>query len=472
MGGAAARRRGRVLRIVGLALSALLLAVALVALRPDRAARVGAGLAAHLACSMHFVGGQDPAASAAMLKIIAGPLSHLIGSRIEADAHAASGSFLGLTLARAHYTQGYGCRLDYPGQAPAPLPRAAASPAAADEFAPAGHIVTATSAALAQALEGVFAEHEGRAPKQVKAVVVVLNDHVIAERYALGVGPDTPLLSWSVAKSLTNALAGILVREGRLSPALPLAPPEWRQPGDPRARITVEDLLRMQSGLAALESGSPGDPVARMEFMHADMGGYAASLPLRLAPARQFEYTSADTLLVTRRLGEIIGGGAAGLRAFAERELFAPLHMQNVTLEFDGAGTFIGASFAWAPARTYARFGTLYLHDGVTPDGERLLPPGWVEWSRRSVLGAPYGAGFWTNDGASQFARLRVRAGFPADGFFASGVLGQRIYIVPSAQLVVARFGASAPPDYGIEDDLPLIAAAVREAKRPQYQPE
>jgi CubicO group peptidase (beta-lactamase class C family) len=442
-----------------------LLAVIFLAPRVQGTARVGAGLAAHLACSMRFVSGQGPGSSAETLKVMAGPLSHLIGSRIEEEVRGASGSFLGVTLAHARYTEGYGCRLEYPGQAPAPAPRAASPPPAADGFAPADGIVTAATPALAQALAGVFAEHPGAAAKNVKAVVVVLGDHVIAERYAAGVGRDTPLLSWSVAKSFTNALAGILVRQGKLEPDQPLAPAEWRGPADPRARITVEDLMRMQSGLAALESGSPGDPVARMEFMHADMAAYAASMPLRIAPARVFEYTSANTLLVARRLGEIVGGGPAGLRAFAERELFAPLHMQGVTLEFDGAGTLIGASFAWASARSYARFGTLYLHDGVTLQGQRILPAGWVEWSRHSALGAPYGAGFWSNDGDSHFARLRAQAGFPKDGFFASGVLGQRIYIVPSAQVVVARFGASAPPDYGIEDDLPLIAAAVRAAQ-------
>ena len=444
----------------------VLLVAGLVAVRPDRGARVGAGLAAHLACSMHYVGARGLAASQEMLDVMAGPLSPLIGSRIEEAPPGASGSFLGITLAHASYTPGYGCRLDYPGQAPAPAALPAPPPAAADEFAPAGQLVAAASPALAQAIEGVFAEHARSAPKHVKAVVVVAHDRVIAERYAGGVGPDTPLLSWSVAKSLVNALAGILVREGRLAPGLPLSPPEWRSPGDPRAGITVEDLMRMQSGLAALESGRPGDPVALMEFTHADMAGYAASLPLHVPPASKFEYTSADTVLVARRLGELIGGGPAGVHAFAERELFAPLHMQHVTLEFDGAGTFIGCSFAWAPARAYARFGTLYLHDGLTHDGQRILPPGWAAWSARSTLGAPYGAGFWTNDGDDRFAKLRIRNGFPADGFFASGVLGQRIYIVPSAQVVVARFGDSTPPDYGIEDDLPLIAAAVRESGR------
>jgi len=97
----------------------------------------------------------------------------------------------------------------------------------------------------------------------------------------------------------------------------------------------------------------------------------------------------------------------------------------------------------------------------VAPDGHRILPEGWVAWSRRSTLGTPYGAGFWTNDGPSEFAARRVAAGFPKDGFFASGTMGQRIYIVPSQRLVVVRFGYSAPPDFGIADDVALIAAAI-----------
>jgi len=156
-----------------------------------------------------------------------------------------------------------------------------------------------------------------------------------------------------------------------------------------------------------------------------------------------------------------VGGGPAGLRAFARRELFDPLGMGEVTMEFDGQGTFVGSTYVYASARDYARFGMLYLRDGIAPDGTRLLPEGWVGWSRTSTLGAPYGAGFWTNDGPSDLARRRVAGGFPKDGFFASGTMGQRIYVVPSEHLVVVRFGYSAPPDYGIVDDVGLIEAAI-----------
>jgi CubicO group peptidase (beta-lactamase class C family) len=220
--------------------------------------------------------------------------------------------------------------------------------------------------------------------------------------------------------------------------------------------------MRMRSGLDCPEAESAFSPVAEMEYDRADMAGFAARHLLKRAPGAEWEYTSADTLILDRLLGRTIGGGAAGMRDFAERELFAPLRMSDVTMEFDGAGVFVGSSYVYAPARAYARLGELYRNDGIAADGRRILPEGWVAWSRRSTLGAPYGAGFWTNDGPSRIAARRVALGFPKDGFFASGDLGQRIYIVPSAHLVVARFGYSRPPDFGIDDDLALVDAAVR----------
>jgi CubicO group peptidase (beta-lactamase class C family) len=140
--------------------------------------------------------------------------------------------------------------------------------------------------------------------------------------------------------------------------------------------------------------------------------------------------------------------------------------MDGVTLEFDGTGVFVGASHVYAPARAFARLGLLYLNDGVAPDGRRLLSEGWVAYSRRSTLGAPYGAGFWTNDGPSTQAASLVRLGFPKDGFFASGDRGQRIYIVPSERLVVARFGYTATPGYDIAADIAVLKVAIEAFRR------
>jgi CubicO group peptidase (beta-lactamase class C family) len=198
-----------------------------------------------------------------------------------------------------------------------------------------------------------------------------------------------------------------------------------------------------------------------MLYAKDDMAAFAASFALRLPPRTEWEYTSSNTLILDRLLGTTVGGGAPGMRAFADKELFAPLHMDHVTMEFDGTGTFVGSAHVYAAARDYARFGQLYLDDGIALDGRRVLPEGWVAYSRRSTLGSPYGAGFWTNDGPSASAARRVARGFPKDGFFASGNRGQRIYIVPSQHLIVARFGYSPDPDFGIGEDLQLIDAAI-----------
>lgn len=444
-------------------------AAAAIWFRPDRAARVVAGLTAHNLCSAVFVAGLDAdATQREQLQAILGPAAtNLSAYRIDRAQSRVDASFAGLIHASAQFTRGYGCRLVYPQNLPAPAARSPATPFAPDDLAP-PNAVAASNPALAAALDRVFTESAGEPTKNVKAVVILKDGHLIAERYAQGFGIDTPLLSYSVAKSFTNALLGILVRQGRLRADQPVGAEEWAAPNDRRAQITLEDLLRMQSGLDAAESESAFSPVALMEYTQADMAGYGARHPAKEPRATQWEYTSADTLILDRLLGRTVGGGAAGMRDFAERELFAPLRMAGVTMEFDGAGVFVGSSYLYAPARTYARLGELYLNDGLAPDGSRILPEGWVAWSRRSTLGAPYGAGFWTNDGPSRPAARRVASGFPKDGFYASGDLGQRIYIIPSKRLVVARFGYSLPPDYGIGDDLALIDAAIKSTESRQ----
>ncbi|WP_448097519.1 serine hydrolase domain-containing protein [Luteibacter yeojuensis] len=431
--------------------------------RPDQALRVAAGVAAHHVCSMTFVGGQDPRRTydelvTPMIGETAARLLTPHVSHVPAGVEV-SGPFR--SLARAEFVPGYGCRLVLPGNRPLAADTTSHAAMVADGLAPSDAVVAATQPAIAAAVDRVFHDEPGKPPKRVKAVVVVKDGHVIAERYAPGVGVHTPLISFSVAKSFTNAFLGTLARKGALRVDQPLGAPEWKAPGDARAAITLEDLLRMRSGLAIEEAESAFSPVARMEFLHADMAGFAAAQPAKEPPGKSFEYTSGNTVLLDRLLGEKVGGGPAGLRAFARRELFDPLGMGDVTMEFDGQGTFVGSTYVYASARDYARFGMLYLRDGVAPDGTRLLPEGWIGWSRTSTLGAPYGAGFWTNDGPSDLARRRVAGGFPKDGFFASGTMGQRIYIVPSERLVVVRLGYSAPPDYGIVDDMGLIEAAI-----------
>lgn len=444
--------------------SMLLIAVvaAAVIYRPDQGARIGAGVAAHNLCSAVFVAGLDPEATFNELvkPIIGRPFDAMVHYRVDRTNKSVETNFAHLFHARAAFTPGYGCRLEFEHTPPAPAARTLLPAPAEDGFAPSDP-VTSRDSAINAALDQVFNEHPGQSIKDVKAVVIVKDGHVVAERYARGFGVDTPLLSYSVAKSFTNALLGILVRQGRLRVDQPVGAPEWQAANDPRAHLTIEDLLRMRSGLAVKEDANGFNPVARMEYLHDDMAAYAAQFPLSRPIGTEWDYTSGNTLILNRLLGHTVGGGAVGMRDFAEKELLIPARLSDMTMEFDGSGVFMGASYVYAPARTYARFGQLYLDDGVAPDGQRILPEGWVDWSRRSTLGSTYGAGFWTNDGSDSFTKWRVAHGFPKDGFFASGFLGQRIYIIPSAKLVIVRFGYSRPPDFGMENDLALIAAAI-----------
>jgi hypothetical protein len=434
--------------------------------RPGRALQVASGLMAHNVCSATFISNLDPEATAnelvkPMLPGFVGPLFRV---RVDRGRQAVDASVAGLKPMRAAFTPGYGCRLVLDSRYKDPDPPSARGASAPDGFAPSTPVET-LDPNIRSALNLEFTEQTSQPPRYVKAIVVVKDGQIIAERYAAGFTLDTPVLSYSVAKSFTNALLGVLVRQGRLRIDEAVKAPEWSVPGDSRAKILIDDLLRMDSGIDAPETGTGFDPVAQMLYGKDDMAAFAASRPVKEPAKTRWEYTSANTIILDRLLGSTVGGGAAGMRTFADQELFAPLHMDHVTLEFDGAGTFVGSAHVYAPAREYARFGLLFLNDGIGPDGQRLLSEGWVEYSRRSTLGAPYGAGFWTNDGPSRPAALRVASGFPKDGFFASGNRGQRIYIVPSEHLIVARFGYSAEPDFGIVEDLNLIKVAIAETR-------
>jgi len=413
---------------------------------PARAARVATGLASHTLCVESFISGQDPA------QVRAESLAPMPGIRLidwamreEVDAKRGEvrSSLFGGFERRAVYHPGWGCRLvdgappampDFPPVDTAPPPFEIAGPA----------VVEPADPRLKLALDHAFAEPAGGPPRQTKAVVVLQNGRVIAERYAPGYGIDTPMLGWSLTKSVTSALVGILVRQGRLAVDLPAPVAAWAAPDDPRHAITVDMLLRMTSGLDLDETNTGFDASSQTVYLAPDMAAAAAAAPLKAAPGNRWHYSSPSTLLLDGIIRDLSGGDAAAVLRFARAELFEPLGMRQVTLEFDQAGTPIGSTYMLASARDWARFGLLYLNDGVI-GGRRILPADWVDYSARPTAQSDegYAAGFWTNRGNSADARGRVRRGMPADSFFASGSLGQRIAVLPSQHLVVVRLGRS-----------------------------
>jgi CubicO group peptidase (beta-lactamase class C family) len=179
-----------------------------------------------------------------------------------------------------------------------------------------------------------------------------------------------------------------------------------------------------------------------MKFVEPDMAGYAESIALATPPGTAWSYHDGNYLILSQIIRNAVGGRPSDYLRFARDELFAPLGMRHVTIEFDASGTPEGSSQMMASARDWARFGQLYLDDGVV-GGRRILPEGWVKYSAAPTPGGfvGYGAGFWTNLGDSRGANYRSAEGWPRDAFLAKGSIGQYVIIIPSQRLVIARFG-------------------------------
>jgi CubicO group peptidase (beta-lactamase class C family) len=434
---------------------------------PGRAAGTATGLVSHQLCSAVFVSGLDPEQFyREAIEPMLSPAGLLFGHTVDREHAQVTARVAGMAESRAIYRPPLGCVI-VSGALPPPVQVAVGSPVASllPSIATRGP-VEATDPALRSALERAFAEPDSAPHRWTKAVVIVHNGRVLAERYAPSHGVDTPVAGWSATKSVTNALLGILVQQGRLKMDSPAPIAAWAGAADPRHGITPDHLLRMTSGLDIGQSLTSGplsmfDPSGQMLFVEPDMAAFAERAPLNAAPGEKWNYTDANLLLLSRIVRDQAGGDAASVHAFMHRELFDRLGMEHVTMELDAAGTAIGSSHMLASARDWARLGMLYLDDGVV-GGVRVLPQGWVSYSATQTRGSEmfgYGAGFWTNRGQGAAANWRVANGMPADSFMALGNFGQYVVIIPSKRLVIVRLGNSHLP----RGDMQMMARFVAE---------
>jgi CubicO group peptidase (beta-lactamase class C family) len=289
---------------------------------------------------------------------------------------------------------------------------------------------------------------------QTRAVLVVQGGRLVVERYMPGYGPDTRLISWSMAKSVTQALVGIAVRDGLVDIDKPMGSPHWAA-GDARAAIPWRHWLNMTDGQEYHEIGASWpthNDAARMLFGRGrqDVAAFAATLPLIHPPGSTWNYNSAGINLIADAVTRLYAPGASPrdrrdkIEKVLRSELFDRLGMTSATPEFDAAGTFMGSAMLYATARDYARFGLLYLRDGIW-EGQRVLPAGWVDFARTSTRaenGRSYGAGWWVTAAESATGgRKPMMEGIPLDTFRAQGFEGQLIVVVPSRDLVVVRLG-------------------------------
>jgi CubicO group peptidase (beta-lactamase class C family) len=437
------RARRRVVRVVVLALAVL---AGGVAVQAYRVALVGAGFAAKNVCSAVFISGRTFEAAADDLRAYRSTALDLVRVTLDRDRGTAAGSLLGLGRREAVYREGLGCTLAIGTSAEAlrqstapthtPIPRIAPWPDGDADTAP------PVEPALRRVLDEAFAEIDGAPPRRTRAVVVVRAGRIVAERYAPGTTRATPLPGWSMAKSVGAALAGVLVAEGKLRLRDPGLLAAWRAPGDPRAAITLEQVLRMSSGLEFDEAyADPLSDVVYMLFGTGDAAAFAADKPLAHPPGTHWAYASGTTNVLMRAMREALADDRAYL-ALPRRALFDRIGMASALIEPDASGTFVGSSLMFATARDWARFGLLALNDGVS-NGSRVLPEGWVRFMTTPAPAAPegeYAAHWWRKLGANRGASGRAPL-LPPDAFHAAGHGGQYVTVVPSRGAVIVRLG-------------------------------
>lgn len=447
--------RRRIVAIVIVTVVGLAVAGGAVAFTPI--ARVATGYSAVIACAAHLV--SDRPLDDALADLPDNPLVPLLVTRTGDDE--VSTSLLGTWRSTAYHHPDHGCTL---ARGRPELPALSTVPTGDPDVAwPAGEGAATPSAALdaeavTAALDAAFVEDRADGiARGTRAIAVVHDGQLVAERYGEGFGPDTPLLGWSMGKSIASTVIGRLVHEGRLDIDDTDLRPEWAD--DDRAQITVEHLLTMTSGLAFDEVYDPGTDATTMLFTPGDVAAFAADKELVAPPGEVFSYSSGTTNV----LCDVAARAAGDRSGFVHDLVLAPLGMSSAVIEPDASGLPVCSSFAYASARDWARFGQWHLDDGVW-DGERLLPEGWVAAATTPVAAATesgYGYQWWLN--ARPDGTLRM-PDVPADAYWASGNEGQQVVVVPSADLVVVRLGLTSLEGvtWGLEPFVASLVDAIR----------
>ena len=396
------------------------------------------GYAAKNLASAVFVSGREPADVEALDLHFS--FIKFTRNRVDFENHTVTSRFL-WSKSTALYRDGYGVTLLRGRKAKErllaqsfPLPP---EPMGSESLQPGD---SATLARLAPIAKALVDDHAYNGTPF--AFVVLHKGGIVAERYRTGMTEDTRLLSWSMGKSFTNALVGLMTGDGLLDIYASMDIPQWKD--DNRSAITLNDLMQMQSGLEWNENYGNRSDVNLMLHREEDMGLFALSKPLMAKPGTHWYYSSGSTNII---MSYLRGKFASDTEfwSYIRSRLFTPLGIRNACFEPDMSGTPVGSSYLYVTARDYARFGQMYLDDGCVA-GTRILPEGWVDYSVKPASDSEggYGAFFWLNQNKSC-------PDVPEDMFSCQGHDGQEIYIIPSQDLVVVVLGYSPKPDRVID---------------------
>jgi CubicO group peptidase (beta-lactamase class C family) len=398
--------------------------------------QLASAAAAKIVCSNVFMAKRDvDAILRGDLLALGHPIFRLMKIDVNAVDRSVDAGLFGLVAERrAQYVEGRGCTNvlnDRSWERPA-APQL--SPATdADALWPAGEKVQLSdNSRLQAAVNDPVLQGPG-----MRAIVVVHDGRIVAEAYGQGFTASTPLLGWSMTKGITAALVGMAIKDGKLSLDQKHLFPQWA--GDARSDISVADLMAMSGGLQWNEDqGLLTDP-GRMEYLVRDAAAFARDRALVAAPGTTFQYSSGESVLLTRLWQNAIGEAAL---SYPRERLFNPLGMTSAVIEADEVGTFLGEGFLYASAHDWARFGE-FLRLGGEWNGEQLLPAGFVDYMRSPVASSDEGQGPVYGRGQLWLARGLGFDDLPADTFMLAGHLRQVIAIIPSRKLVILRMGVT-----------------------------
>jgi CubicO group peptidase (beta-lactamase class C family) len=403
---------------------------------------MAAGLGAKLGCSHRFISGIDAKQVMADLESYS-PAYGWLDLHYDDVAKTARADFASLGSATATFRPGLGCTLDIGDTSP--LNGVTVPPLmSGDSPWPSGSRVQTIKPGVQEALDAMLTA-DNEEGYQTRALLLVRDGEIIAESYANGFGADTPLLGWSMGKTLTAMLFGTLEYQQLASPGESRLFSAWD--GDDRSGITLEALLRMSSGLAFDETYAPGSDATRMLFLSHSASSVPLVQPLVHPPGTYFAYSSGTTNMLSKLFIERVGGSLQHGVDYLHREFLAPLSLAHTILEPDPGGVFVGSSYIYATARDWARMGQLLLAGGEL-NGRRLFSGDWVERAVRpnsSGNDPRYGYQLWLNSGGSE----PRWAGLPADAYAMLGNRSQVVMMVPSAGAIIVRLGWSAA-DYPV----------------------
>jgi CubicO group peptidase (beta-lactamase class C family) len=427
--------------LLGLVVLAIAALFAWLYIAPPELIRVGSGYSAKIVCSNVFIAGRDANDVLAVdVQAPGHPLLRLMKVSVDKNRGTVSAGLLGLLgKSVAVARDGLGCASVPDGDVGKARRTAIhAEPAATSQDAlwPEGEKVDASqNPEIAKTLDDQALTGIG-----MRAVVVVKNGRVVAERYGDGFSEKTPLLGWSMTKTVNAAIVGTLVKDGKMAVTNQGLFGPWKADG--RAAISLADMMAMSSGLEFNEDYGDVADVTRMLYLEPDMAGFAEAKPLTSEVGKLFSYSSGTAVMLSRLWQDAIGDKAKAL-TWPRTALFDPLGMHSAVLETDETGTFVGSSYLYATAHDWARFGQFLLQGGEW-NGNQILPAGFVDWMREPALASKvYGKGqLWIEGpGDEESPGAGVAAGLPRDAYWMEGHDGQTVTIIPSEQLVVVRLG-------------------------------